>query len=304
MLLNLYHFPFNAMGSSCELKFYCQDKVNAQQIADKVIADVKRIERRYSRYREDSILSDINRVAEKGGEITIDEETAALLNYANTCYQQSAGLFDITSGVLRKAWDFKSQTVPKQSDIKRLLKTVGWEKVKLSHSSVSFALQGMQLDFGGIGKEYAVDRAAGICLQHGIRHGLVNLGGDIKVMGAHPNGDPWMVGVSHPRKSGELLTRIPVYSGAVASSGDYERCIIINGKRYGHVLNPKTGWPVRGLVSVTILAEQCVIAGSICTISMLMEKRGKKWLQSVGIKYFWVDRKQVSGNNVLEDENN
>jgi len=297
MLLNLYHFPFNAMGSSCELKFYCQDKVNAQQIADKVIADVKRIERRYSRYREDSILSDINRVAEKGGEITIDEETAALLNYANTCYQQSAGLFDITSGVLRKAWDFKSQTVPKQTDIKKLLKIVGWKKVKLTSSSISFSLPGMQLDFGGIGKEYAVDRASGICWQQGIRHGLVNLGGDIKVIGPHPNKEPWMVGVRHPRKAEEMLTQVPVYLGAVASSGDYERCIVVNGKRYGHVLNPRTGWPVSGLVSVTVLSEQCVIAGSACTIAMLMERQGKNWLRRLGLKHIWVDRSEKKGGD-------
>jgi len=285
------------MGSSCEIKIYCKDKISAQQIADKVIADVMRIEQRYSRYKEDSILSEINRVADKGGAIAVDEETAALLNYANTCYQQSAGLFDITSGVLRKAWDFKSQTVPKQADIKKLLKIVGWKKVKLTLSSISFALPGMQLDFGGIGKEYAVDRAAGICWQQGIRHGLVNLGGDIKVIGPHPNKEPWMVGVRHPRKVEGTLTQIPVYLGAVASSGDYERCIVINGKRYGHVLNPRTGWPVSGLVSVTVLSEQCVVAGSACTIAMLMELQGKNWLKRLGLKHVWVDRSEKVGGS-------
>ncbi len=278
------------MGSPCELQIYCTDKRKAQTIADKVISDVLRIEQRYSRYKEESVLSDINRVAEKGGCIAVDEETAALLNYANTCYQQSGGLFDITSGVLRKAWDFKSQTVPKQADIKKLLKTVGWKKVKLTASAISFAMPGMQLDFGGIGKEYAVDRAATICWQHGVRNGLVNLGGDIKVIGPHPDGKPWLVGVSHPRKAGGLLTRLEVYSGAVASSGDYERCIVINGKRYGHVLNPRTGWPVRGLASVTVVAQQCVIAGSACTVAMLMERQGKRWLKQLGLKYLWVDQ--------------
>ncbi len=295
MPLKLYHFPFSAMGSSCEIKIYCQDKTSAQQIADKVIADVKRIEQRYSRYRDDSILSEINRVADKGGSIAVDEETAALLNYANTCYQQSAGLFDITSGVLRKAWDFKSQTIPKQAEIKKILKTVGWKKVKVTSSSISFAISGMQLDFGGIGKEYAVDRAANICWQQGIKHGLVNLGGDIKIIGPHPGSKPWKVGVRHPRKAGEMLTQIPVYLGAVASSGDYERCIVINGKRYGHVLNPRTGWPVSGLVSVTVLSEQCVIAGSACTIAMLMEQQGKNWLKRLGLKHIWIDQSEKMG---------
>jgi len=277
------------MGSPCELKFYAKDKASAHEVADKVIADVKRIERRYSRYLEESVLSSINRVAEKGESIEVDEETMALLNYANTCYQQSAGLFDITSGILRKAWDFKSQTIPTQTEIKCLLKSIGWKKVKLRKNKISFAVPGMQLDFGGIGKEYAVDRAATLCWQNGIKHGLVNLGGDIKIIGPHIDGKPWIVGISHPRKPEQLLSSLTLYSGGVASSGDYQRCIEINGKRYSHVLNPRTGWPVRGLSSVTVVAEQCVIAGSACTIAMLMENRGKQWLKRLGVKYIWMD---------------
>jgi len=290
MSKKLYHFPFNAMGSPCELKFYCQSKEYAQNIADKVIADVQRIESRYSRYREDSVLSKINKVAELGGAIEVDEETLALLNYADTCYQQSGGLFDITSGVLRKAWDFKSKMTPKQENINKILKSVGWKKIQIEGKTIKFTVPKMQLDFGGIGKEYAVDRASTICRQQGIQHGLVNLGGDIKVIGPHLDGQPWVVGVSHPRKAGELLTSLEVFSGAVASSGDYERCIVINGRRYSHVLNPKTGWPVSELASVTVVANQCVIAGSACTIAMLMEKQGKRWLKTLGLQYIWVDR--------------
>lgn len=291
MNLRQYQFPFKAMGSPCEIKLYSKDNSTAKYVADIVIQDVIRIEQRYSRYREDSVLSEINRVAKKGGRIEIDEETAALLNYADTCYKQSTGLFDITSGVLRKVWDFKANKIPKQAAIKKILKQVGWQKVELSVSSLSFTVPEMEIDFGGIGKEYAVDRAATICWEQGVRNGLVNLGGDIKVIGPHPDGTPWMVGVRHPRKPGELLTRLPIYSGAVASSGDYERCSVINGQRYGHILNPKTGWPVKGLMAVTVVAEQCVIAGSACTISMLMEGCGKKWIKKLGVNYVWVDAK-------------
>ena len=295
MPFSLYHFPFNAMGSPCELKFYAENEVSAKEVADKVIADVQRIEQRYSRYREDSVLSGINRAAEEGGSIAVDDETMALLNYANTCYKQSSGMFDISSGILRKAWDFKTQKIPKKAEIKQLLKSIGWKKIKLGENEISFSVPGMQLDFGGIGKEYAVDRAAAICWQHGIQHGLVNLGGDIKIIGPHIDGKPWMVGISHPRKANELLTRLSLYSGGVASSGDYQRCIEINGTRYSHVLNPKTGWPVRGLASVTVIAEQCVIAGSACTIAMLMEGRGKQWLKKLGVRHIWVDQKGEIG---------
>jgi len=290
MTAKLYVFPFNAMGSPCELKIYCLNKAQGEKVANKVMEDVHRIETRYSRYKTESVLSLINREAEQGGEIDVDDETLALLNYANTCYQQSKGLFDISSGVLRKAWNFKEQKIPKQEEIDKILRSVGWGKIKINGQSIKFLAAGMQLDFGGIGKEYAVDRAAAICQQYGIEHGLVNLGGDIKVIGPHMDGSPWQLSVAHPRKPGKILTKLEVFSGAVASSGDYERCIVINGKRYSHVLNPKTGWPVSGFASVTVVADQCVIAGSACTITMLMEKAGKKWLKKLGLRYIWVDQ--------------
>jgi len=297
-MIKQYQFPFKAMGSPCEIKLYCKDEQTAQNIANLVVSDVLNIEQRYSRYRQDSVLSQINRVAEKGGRIDIDEETVALLNYADTCYKQSGGLFDISSGVLRKIWDFKEKKIPTQAAIKEVLKRVGWQKIELTGSAVNFTVSNMELDFGGIGKEYAVDRAATICWEHGVRSGFVNLGGDIKVIGPHPDGSPWMVGVSHPRKQDELLMRLPVYSGAVASSGDYERCIEVNGRRYGHVLNPKTGWPVQGLAAVTVIADQCVVAGSACTISMLKDKKGKKWIKNVGLDYLWVDQNGRVGGSL------
>ena len=292
----LYRFPFRAMGSPCEVQLYSDDKRQAQSVAGQAMADVWRIEARYSRYREDSVLSGINRIAAQGGVAAIDMETAALLNYADTCYRQSEGLFDITSGVLRQAWDFKAQKIPKKAVIKQLLSRVGWDKVQLSATQISFKRPGMQLDFGGIGKEYAVDRAAAICREHGIEHGLVDLGGDIKIIGPHADGRPWSVGLRHPRKPGALLATINVYAGAVASSGDYERCIVVKGQRYSHVLSPKTGWPVNGLVGVTVLAGYCVIAGSACTIAMLMESRGKQWLDELGLQHVWMDPQgQVGG---------
>ncbi len=298
MPLKLHRFPFRAMGSPCEIQLYAEDKKRAKCVADEAMADVWRIEARYSRYREDSVLSAINRAAAEGGVIAIDSETAALLNYADTCFQQSHGLFDITSGVLRKAWDFKSQKIPTKAVIKQLLTVVGWDKVQLSTEQIRFSCPGMQLDFGGIGKEYAVDRAATICREQGLTNGLVDLGGDIKIIGPHADGRPWIVGIRHPREPGALLANVNVYAGAVASSGDYERCIVVNGRRYGHVLNPKTGWPVNGLIGVTVLAEHCVLAGSACTIGMLLESKGSQWLEELGLQHIWMDPKGRVGGRL------
>ncbi len=300
MSLILYRFPFQAMGSPCMVQLYAGNKAEAQRIANLLIDDVKRIEQRYSRYRQDSVLSVINNAAARAGSVEVDEETLALIHYADTCYQQSNGLFDISSGVLREVWDFKSRNIPQDKQIKMVLSRIGWDKVSIKGAELSFAEPGMQLDFGGIGKEYAVDRAATICLQQGIQYGLVDLGGDIKIIGPHADGRPWSVGIRHPRKPGELLSSINVYQGAIASSGDYERCIEFGGKRYSHILNPKTGWPVRGLSSITVVAEQCVIAGSIATISMLKEKQAKSWLKDLGLSYIWMDQKGKVGGDLVK----
>lgn len=297
--MQFYRTEFNAMGSPCDVQLYAESPALARQVSDGLIADVQRLEARYSRYRRDSFLSEINRAAASGGFIDVDPETASLLNYADTCHQQSDGLFDITSGILRQAWRFDAGQLPDPQQIAGLLTKIGWEKVVWEEPTLRFTVPGMEIDLGGVVKEYAVDRAAGLSLNAGIRHGVINLGGDIKVIGAHPDGGPWRVGIRHPRRRDEVLKTVDLVSGAMASSGDYERCIVVGNTRYGHVLNPKTGWPVSHLAAVSVIADFCVVAGSASTIAMLKEKQGPKWLQSLGLRHLWVDVKGRVGGRLL-----
>ncbi|MCX7074828.1 MAG: FAD:protein FMN transferase [Methylococcales bacterium] len=280
------HYPFSAMGSPCELQFYAENDAVSQKVAQKIINDIKRLECKYSRYRSDSFLSKINRVAALGGSLSIDEETAGLLNYAQTCYALSDGLFDITSGILRQAWQFDTLVLPDDKIIQSLLKKIGWQKLQVENSILSFLQAEMELDFGGIVKEYAADRASTLCLNAGILHGIINLGGDIKIIGAHPDGKPWRVGIQHPRDKTKIWKVVELKRGALASSGDYERCMVIDGVRYGHILNPKTGYPVRHLAAVSVVADLCVVAGSAATIAILKEKEGEKWLKSLGLQNY------------------
>lgn len=290
------------MGTPCEIQLFVEDQELAQRIAALVIADVQRLEGLYSRYKPDSLLSKINAVATSGGSITVDAETAGLLDYAATCHQQSDGLFDISSGILRQAWRFETGQLPDQSLIKQLLKRVGWHKLRWHAPVLEFPLAGMALDFGGIVKEYAVDRAAALSWHAGARHGLINLGGDIKLIGPRPGGEAWQVGIHHPRQKQALASTLALCNGAVASSGDYERCIIVNGQRYGHILNPKTGWPVRRLASVSVVGDFCVVAGSASTIAMLKEEQGPCWLQQLGLPHQWIDVEGNSGGS-LDSQN-
>jgi len=276
------------MGSPCEIQLYTGSPEDASAIAEMAMADVHRLEAKYSRYRKDSLLSAINALAARGGSMAVDDETAGLLNYAATCHQQSDGLFDITSGVLRRAWRFERGQLPDPALIEQLLRHVGWHRLRWEPPQLAFAEPGLELDFGGVVKEYAVDRAASLCRNAGARNGVINLGGDVRVIGPLPDGQPWRVGIAHPRDRGGVLTTLGLSRGGLASSGDYERCIVVNGTRYGHILNPKTGWPVRHLAAVSVVADHCVVAGSASTIAMLKEEEGPAWLEELGLPHVWV----------------
>lgn len=286
------------MGTSCELQLFTDDKHLANHLVEIVVADVQRLENLYSRYRPDSLLSKINNVAANGGSIVVDAETAGLLDYAATCYQQSDRLFDISSGILRRAWRFETGHLPDESLITRLLENVGWHKLNWQAPLLEFPVAGMELDFGGIVKEYAADRAAALCWNAGARHGVINLGGDIKLIGPRPDGSAWQIGIHHPRQKQSLASTLALRGGAVASSGDYERCIVVNGQRYGHILNPKTGWPVRYLASVSVVSDFCVVAGSASTIAMLKEEQGPAWLEQLGLPHLWIDANGNSGGSL------
>jgi len=263
-----HRIGFTALGCACELQF-CTPAATAQALAERVIAEVARIECKYSRYRDDSVTSAINRDA--GLRATdIDAETAGLLAYGAASHQQSGGRFDLTSGVLRRVWQFREARLPQQAAIARILPLVAWPQVKLTGEQIYLPQAGMEIDFGGIGKEYAVDRAADLCLAWGCRSGMVNLGGDIRVLGPQADGRPWAIGITHPRQPGSTIASMAVDEGAVASSGDYERAIIVDGQRYCHILDPRSGWPVQSFQSVTVYAPRCLVAGSLSTLAMLL----------------------------------
>lgn len=284
--MQLYQHQFKAMGCPCNVQLYAPNHAKAQQVIDALLTEVQRLEQKYSRYLSNSLLSQINQSAGQAQGIVVDEETAALLDYAANCYQQSDGLFDISAGILNQVWTFKQAALPKQTDIDRLLKLVGWHKIQWHKPHLVLPLKGMALDFGGIVKEYAVDSAASVCLNHGIHHALIDLGGDIRAVGCQADGSAWQVGIRHPRKLEKLLNHINLKKGAIASSGDYERYIQVDGKRYCHILNPKTGWPIQNhLKSVSVIADYCVVAGSVSSIAMLKQQHGKHWLAQSGLDY-------------------
>lgn len=286
--MRLYQFTFRAMACENELRFYASDDLIAQNAADKAIAEVRRIETTYSRYHEDSIISRINQAAGKQA-VAIDEETNALLDLADESFRNSGGLFDLTSGVLRRIWNFKIGIPPGKKQIESILPLIGWDKVERESMQIRLPLEGMEIDFGGIGKEYAADRAAAILRKDGIENGLVNLGGDISILGPHYDGALWDIHIAHPRKPGAIIVTVRLGKGALTTSGDYLRYFDFGGARYCHILNPHNGRPVSYWQSATVIAPQCSQAGQASSIAMLLENEAEPYLKERGLEYLLVD---------------
>ncbi|MGD0641471.1 MAG: FAD:protein FMN transferase [Roseiarcus sp.] len=292
-------YPFAAMGTRCELRLYADDERSAAGAASAAIAEVRRIERAYSRYRSDSVVSAINEAGKQGGAISLSREAADLIDLAFDAYRLSDGLFDVTSGALREVWRDDIAEPPSSRQIAPVLARIGLHKVAWERPRLSFGRRGMQVDLGGIGKEYAADRAANACRRRGISAGLVDLGGDIVAIGPHPDGTSWRIGVRDPRDPESALATLFLARGGVATSGDYERFWEFDGRRYGHIFDPRTGWPVRGLSSVTVAASTCLRAGLYSTIAMLKGEDGAQWLEEVAAPHVHVDAASRVGGSLL-----
>ena len=279
---------FSAMASACEIRLADVSAAHAQTLAAIATTEVRRIETKYSRYRADSVVSRINAAAGNAEPIAIDAETAQLLAFATQLFALSDGLFDATSGVLRQVWDFKAARKPTPQQLAEVLPRIGWNHVDWNDQSARLTRPGMELDFGGFGKEYAADRAATLLANEGARHGLVNLGGDTRVIGPQADGSPWLMGIRHPRLADSVIASIPISSGALATSGDYERFFIEDSQRFCHILNPKTGWPAQQWQSISVIAPVCAAAGAMSTAAMLKGPDAIAFLQGQGVSYLAV----------------
>ncbi|UGQ46910.1 FAD:protein FMN transferase [Massilia endophytica] len=288
MVNPIFSVAFQAMASRCEVRLAAVDEANAAALAQQAIDEARRIEAKYSRYRSDSVVGRINASAGRAA-VECDAETMSLLDYADALFDASGGRFDITSGVLRRAWDFRRPVLPRQATLAPLLELVGWQRVERHDGAIFLPRAGMELDFGGFGKEYAADRAAEVLAGLGVQHGYVNLGGDMRFLGPRPDGEPWEIGIQDPRDSAGTAAGVPVRRGAIATSGDYERFIEVDGKRYCHILDPRSGMPVSYWRSVSVLGPLAIAAGSCSTIAMLLQEEGLDFLRQSGMAFLAID---------------
>ena len=277
---------FMAMASPCDVLMEVENESLAQEILNAIANEAWRIEDKFSRYKKDNIIFQINH--SNGDVVTIDEETSRLLDFANELFEISEGLFDVTSGVLRKLWKFDgSDKVPEKKQVKKILKNIGWQKVSRYEDGVALP-EAMEIDLGGIGKEYAVDRCVQIARQKTKKSVLVNFGGDLATTTARKNKSYWSVG-RLITGSDEACGIFQLYSGAIATSGDANRYLLKDGVRYSHILNPVTGWSVVDAPhTVSVAAATCIDAGMMSTLAMLQGGQAEAFLKLQEVEY-WID---------------
>jgi thiamine biosynthesis lipoprotein len=278
---------FTAMAGPCEVLVDTDDRAQAQSILRTAAREARRIERKFSRYLSGSIIHRINQA--DGRPTAVDQATALLIDYAVTCYEMSDGLFDITTGALRRVWKFDGgDRVPSASAVAQALEHIGWHRVTWRDGALSMP-PGMEIDLGGVGKEYAVDRAAVLIAAETTSSFLVNFGGDLFAGGWRRENRPWAVGVDDPERTGDAaLYRIEISRGGLATSGDARRFVRWQGKRLGHILNPKTGWPVEDAPrAVTVLGRSCLEAGTLSTLAYLRGPGAGEFLEEQGVQ-FWI----------------
>ncbi len=269
---------FRAMASPCEVLVDGADKHELHELTALAARESWRIENRWSRYRKGNIVNRIN--SAEGRPVEIDEETARVIDFCAQLHVTSEGRFDLTSGVLRRAWRFDAdRKLPDAGVIDALLSLIGWHRVDWRNPLLRLQ-PGMEIDFGGIGKEYAVDRSLVLLSAATDKPVMINYGGDLAANRPRRNGTPWQVGID----SGVPDTATPVIrltQGGVATSGDTHRHVEAGGQRYGHILDPRTGWPPPAAPrSVTVASGTCVEAGALSTIALLHGAQAEDWLRS------------------------
>ena len=297
MTTALRRFPFQAMGTFCEIQFVDLSRIEARKKIRRLLAEVDRLEKKYSRLSQDSYLSQINASAGSGNGIDLDEETLGLIDLARSRFEESDGSVDNTAGALSRAWDFDKGRVPEQAELDRLLTTVGFEHLEVSASKLVLP-EGMELHLSDLGTEYAAASVASLSRTSDITSGLINLGGVFAVIGPLPDDSPWPVGVLYPADGKKFMARLTFMEGGLASRGDYERPFTHQGKHYSRFLDARTGWPCDGLRAVTVTAENCIEAGAAAAIALTRtEESAISRLGESGRPYFYLGSDEQAGGD-------
>ncbi|MEO0094742.1 MAG: FAD:protein FMN transferase [candidate division WOR-3 bacterium] len=276
-----YRYQNIIVGGPCEIRFYCADKIIAKKILKEIDDELKYLDSLLSYFSPKSLVSKINR--EHRAYIPPDIRQIFLMS--DSISRITNGSFDISIAPLLEIWGFygKEKRVPDKKEIERVKRLVDHKKIKIISDSI-FIPDSMKIDLGGIAQGFAADRVADILKNNKIKSAIINIAGEVYAIGKSPQNRPWVVGIKHPRQDG-VIEKVGLVDCALSTSGDYEKFFVVNGVRYAHIIDPRTGYSARDFASVTIVAENATFADGIATaVSVMGAEKGKKFLDSLGIK--------------------
>ncbi|MBC8283930.1 MAG: FAD:protein FMN transferase [Nitrospinae bacterium] len=269
------------MGTLVEISVNDTNEEKAQASIQKAFREIRRLENLMSGYIQGSEISKINQSAGKE-RVTVSEELMEVLQRSLVWSEKTEGAFDITIGPVQNLWNFDQPSLPSKTSIEKALSNINFKSIQLDKNTVFLFKKNMKLDLGAIAKGYAVDRAIEILKENKINHALVNAGGDLRTIGKRSDNLSWKIGLQHPRKPESLLASLALSGKAVATSGDYQKYFELDGKRYHHILDPKTGYPSTKLMSATVITNNVMDADALSTaLFVLGPEKGIALLDSL-----------------------
>ena len=253
------------MGTRVSVELWHEDAATGASLVERVLAEYRRIDAAMSTYRPDSEISRVNASGSEGP-VAASAELLGIVEQALRIAEASGGAFDISYESVGYLYDFRARQRPDAAALAAAIDAVDYRAIDVDRAAgtIAFAKPGMRINLGGIAKGYAVERAASILRDAGVVHALLNAGGDTRVIGDR-RGQPWIVGIRHPRLEGEVATRLPIVDEAISTSGDYERFFEEDGRRYHHIINPATGEPTETVISATVIGPDAVLTDALAT---------------------------------------
>lgn len=263
------------MGSRFDLTVVAKDSTDGKKYIETAIEEITRIEKLISSWDTNSQTSEINRNAGIKP-VNVDKEFFDLIERAIAISKLTDGAFDISYASMDRIWKFDGSMtkMPSKEEITASVEKVGYQNIVLDKENytVFLKLKGMKIGFGAIGKGYAADKAKQLLISKGVSSGIINASGDMNTWGKQPNGEDWTVAITNPMNKNKAFALLPLKQGAVVTSGDYEKFVMFDGVRYAHIINPKTGYPSKGIISVTVFAPTAELADALATSIFVMGK--------------------------------
>ncbi len=270
-----YKRTLKLMGSRFDITVVANDSIQANKYIDTAVAEISRIEKLISSWDANSQTSEINRNAGIKP-VKVDKELFDLIERAIGISKLTDGAFDISYASMDRIWKFDGSMtkMPSKEEITASVEKVGYQNIVLDkmNSTIFLKLEGMKIGFGAIGKGYAADMAKNLLISKGVPSGIINASGDMNTWGKQPNGNEWKVAITNPMDKNKVFALLPITNGAVVTSGNYEKYVNFNGKRYTHIIDPRTGYPSTGIISVTVFAPKAELADALATSVFVMGK--------------------------------